>query len=189
MVESNTGGRTDTPSENESLGHISISQASQMAVRTARASATSQRGFSRKRMLFDVLSEDEDKDGYTVVLSFCPEGNFEGTPGQERFKFSKTGRFQDREVLRQPKVSKRFRIKRKTIVVSLIVVIVLIGFGVLVIALAKGNRCPAIHCQRSGAISHTDSVTARTSDNDSQLIAANWQFNPHLRFEPGLARQ
>ena len=187
MVESDIGGRIDTASDNESPDHISITQASEMALRTARASATRQRGFSRRRMLFDVLNEDEDKDGYTVVLSFRPEGDFEGTPGQERFKFSRTGRFQDREVLRQPKVSKRFRIKRKTVVVGLIVVTVLIGFAALVIALARGSRCPAIDCQRSGAISLTDSVTARTTGNGSQSISGNQQFNPYIQYEPGPA--
>ena len=185
MVESDTGGRIVTASESESPDHISITQASEMALRTARASATRQRWFSRRRMLFDVLDEDEDKDGYTVVLSFRPEGDFEGTPGQEQFKFLKTGRFQGREVLHQPNVSKRFRIKRKTVVVSIVVVILLIGFAGLVIVLERGARCPAIDCQKSGSFSQTEFVTTRTISSGSQSISGNQQFNPHLQYEHG----
>ena len=82
-------------------------------------------------MLFDVLSEHEDDDRYTVVVSFRPVEDFEGTPGEERFKFSKTGRFEDREILSHPKSSKRFRIKRKKVVVGAVGILVLIGFAVL----------------------------------------------------------
>ena len=103
-------------------------------------------------MLFDIVSDHEDKDSYMVVVSFRPTGDFEGTPGQERFKFSKTGRFQDREVLSYPKSTKRFRIRRKTVVMGLVVVLVLIGFGVLCVVLAGGENCevnPRIICQDS----------------------------------------
>ena len=84
-------------------------------------------------MLFDVLSEYEDEDSYTIVLSFRPEEDFEGTPGQERFKFSKTGRFEDREILSHPKSSRSFRIKRKTAVWGIIAISALIGFIILVL--------------------------------------------------------
>ena len=142
MVESDTGGRTDTASVHESPDHISITKASEMALRTARASST------RRKLFFDVLNESEDEDSYTIVISFRPGEEFEGTFGQERFKSSKTGRFEEREVLSHPKQARRFRIKRKTVVLGVIGISVLIGFAVLIIALAKGNRCPAIDCQK-----------------------------------------
>jgi len=69
------------------------------------------------------------------VLSFRPEEDFEGTPGQERFKFSKTGRFEDREILSHPKSSRRFRIKRKTAVWGIIAISALIGFIILVLVM------------------------------------------------------
>lgn len=132
--------------------NISISQVRVMAVRTAQATPGRRRWFLRRRMLFDVLSDYEDKDSYTIVVSFRPTGDFEGTPGQERFRFSKTGRFQDRDVLSYPKSTKRFRIRRKTVVKGLVVVLVLIGFGILGVVLAGGENCeenPRIICQDS----------------------------------------
>jgi len=113
------------------LGNISLSQARVMAVRTARAS------IRRRRMLFDVLSDYEDVDGYTIVVSFRPEEDFDGIPGQERFKFSKTGRCEDREVLSHPKSYQRFRIKRKTAAMGVIAVGGLIGLVVLVFVLLQ----------------------------------------------------
>ncbi|HIB12548.1 MAG TPA: hypothetical protein EYO17_11590 [Dehalococcoidia bacterium] len=92
-------------------------------------------------MLFDVLSDHEDESSYTIIVSFRPEGDFEGTPGQERFRFSKTGRFENREVLRYPKHSKRFRIRRKTVVLGVIVLGGLIALAVLFSALFRTQGC------------------------------------------------
>ena len=122
------------------LGNISLSQARVMAVRTAQASPARRRWILRRRMLFEVLNDYEDEDSYTIVLSFRPEEDFDGTPGQERFKFSKTGRFEDRELLSHPKSSKRFRIKRKTAAVAVIAVGGLVGFVVLVLVLMNSYR-------------------------------------------------
>ncbi len=122
------------------LDNISLSQARVMAVRTAQATPTRRRWIMPRRMLFDVLSDYEDEDSYTIVLSFRPVEDFDGIPGQERFKFSKTGRFEDREVLSHPKSSKRFRIKRKTAVVGVIAVGGVIGLVVLVLVLMNSYR-------------------------------------------------
>lgn len=124
------------------LGNFSITQARVMAVRTAQATPT--RGswmILRRKMLFDVLSDHEDESSYTVVVSFRPEGDFDGTPGQERFRFSKTGRFEDREVLSHPKHSRRFRVKSKTVVLGVIVVGGLIGLALLLTALFQTQGC------------------------------------------------
>jgi len=131
--QSNQEENIDFTSGGSVTRNISLSQAGVMAVRTAQANPARRRWVLRRRMLFDVLSEYEDEDSYTIVLSFRPEEDFEGTPGQERFKFSKTGRFEDREILSHPKSSKRFRIKRKKVVVGAVGILVLIGFVVLVL--------------------------------------------------------
>ena len=123
------------------LGNISLAQARVMAVRTARANPERRRWILRRRMLFDVLSDYEDEDSYTIVLSFRREENFEGIPGQERFKFSKTGRFEDREVLSHPKSYRRFRIKRKTAALGVIAVGGLIGLVVLFTILWQSYGC------------------------------------------------
>ncbi len=150
QIESTRGGSV--------VGDIPLSQARVMAVRTAQANPKRRRWVMRTKMLFDVLSDSEDENSYTIVLSFRPEGDFEGTPGQERFKFSKTGRFLDRELLSHPKSSKRFRIKRRTVVKGVIAVFVLIGFAIIVIVLERGVHCASFYCDEVGSLSHIGSA-------------------------------
>ncbi len=139
MVEDqgNQEEKIDFTPQGAARDNISLSQARVMALRTARANPSRRRWILPKRMLFDVLDDSEEEDSYTIVVSFRPEGDFDGTPGQERFKFSKAGRFQDREVLSHPKSSRRFSIKRKTAVVGVIAVFGLIVLVVLVLVLMK----------------------------------------------------
>ncbi len=54
------------------LRDFNIEQARVMAVRTAQASPAIRRWILRKRMLFDVLSDSEDENTYTIVLAFRP---------------------------------------------------------------------------------------------------------------------
>ena len=111
MVDNEDREKTEFTSEGESLGDISLPQARVMALRTARASSARRHWLLPRRMVFEVLNDYEDEDTYTIVLSFRPEGDFDGTPGQEQFKFRKTGRFEARGVLRPPKSSMRFVLK------------------------------------------------------------------------------
>ena len=133
MVENEDGEKIEFTSEGGSLGDISLSQARVMAVRTARASPARRHWILRRRMVFDVFNDYEDEDTYTIVISFRPEGDFGGTPGQERFKFSKTGRFEEREVLSPPKSSMRFLIKGFAPAVGVIAVCVAIAVVVFVL--------------------------------------------------------
>ena len=156
------------------LNNISLSQAGVLAIRTAQANPGRRRWILRRRMLFEVLSDHEDDDRYTVVVSFRPEEDFEGTPGQERFKFSKIGRFEDREILNHPKSSKRFRIKRKTVVVGAVGILVLIGFAVLILVLESGVLCASFYCDEVGALPHIDSVVGSGLDAGSNILARSW---------------
>lgn len=171
MVENVAGDKIVSTSERGSQGHISLSDAGVMAVRTARASAPPRRWILRRRMLFDVLNDHEDEDTYTVVVGFRPEGDFEGTPGQEQFKFSKTGRFQGREVLSHPRSTKRFRIKRKTVAIGIVAIFVSIGFAIMVMVLISGRTtCASFYCAQDSALSQTYSVTGGNSITD-------WDFD------------
>lgn len=119
MRDGTDGGTTESTSETISRttsaggshGEVSIAQAGVMAIRTARASAGRRHWMFPRNMVFAVLNDQEDEEGYTIVLSFSPEGEFDGTPGQERFRFSKTGAFRGRELLSSPKSSMRFVVK------------------------------------------------------------------------------
>ena len=133
MVENEHGEKIEFTSEGGSLGNISLSQAREMAVRTARASPAGRYGILRRTMVFDVLSDYEDEDTFTIVVSFRSEGDFEGTPGQERFKFRKTGEFEDREVLSSPKRSMRFLLKGLVPAAGVVAVLVAIAVGIFVL--------------------------------------------------------
>jgi len=87
----------------EGEGYISLDEARILAVRTAVASPGDYgRGFRRVTMVFDVVEATETDDHYTVILSVRPQGNFDGTPGQEQFVVGKEGTIAVRQVLSTP---------------------------------------------------------------------------------------
>ena len=166
----NQEGKIDSTREGGGPGHISLSQTGVMALRTARAAPGRRRWILRRKMVFDVLNDYEDESTYTVVLSFHPEGEFDGTPGQEQFKFSKTGRFEGREVLSHPKSVRRFSIKRKTVAIGVFAVLGLIGATVLVLAFIRSDPpCISSYCDQGNSISHTDSVTVSNFNTNSGI--------------------
>jgi len=82
----------DFDSAGEALGYISLAQAQLLAMQTARETPGAYgRRFRNVSMAFDVVESGEDEDYYTVTLSFRPQGQFTGTPGQEQFFFDKEG--------------------------------------------------------------------------------------------------
>ena len=133
MVDNEDREKTEFTSEGESLGDISLSQARVMALRTARASSARRHWLLPRSMVFDVLNDHEDEDSYTIVLSFRPDGDFDGTPGQEQFKFRKDGRFEARGVLSLPKSSMRFVLKSFAPAAGVLAVIGVIAVAVFVL--------------------------------------------------------
>ena len=74
----------DFSSEGEVLGYISLEQARLLAMQTARDTPGDYgRRFRGVRMVFQPVEEEDGEDYYVVTLSFRPEGDFVGTPGQE----------------------------------------------------------------------------------------------------------
>jgi len=91
----------DFTSEGE--GYISLDEARVLAVQTAVASPGEYgRDFRRVTMVFDVVESTETDDHYMVTLSVRPQGNFDGTPGQEQFVVGKEGTIAVRQVLSTP---------------------------------------------------------------------------------------
>ena len=84
----------------EGEGYISLDEARVLAMRTASATPGDYgRDFRRTTMVFEVVESTETEDHYTVVLSVRPQGNFDGTPGQEQFVIGKEGTVAVRQVL------------------------------------------------------------------------------------------
>ena len=78
--------------EGEALGYISLEQARVLATRTARESPGGYgRRFQSVPMAFEVVQDEETEDHYVVTVSFRPEGDCSGAPGQEQFLVDKIG--------------------------------------------------------------------------------------------------
>ena len=91
----------DFTSEGE--GYISLAEARVLAVRAAvETPGDYSRNFRRLTMVFEVVESGEDEDFFTVTLSFRPQRNFAGTPGQEQFVVGKEGTIAVRQVLSLP---------------------------------------------------------------------------------------
>ena len=84
---------------------------------------------SGTRMVFQLVEQEEGEDYYIVTLSFRPEGDFTGSPGQEQFFIEKEGPVADRQVLSLPTGGRRRRFP---------VIPVAIGAGVLAVVVVAG---------------------------------------------------
>ena len=87
----------------EGEGYISLGEARVLAVRTAVESPGNYgRQYQHAAMAFEVVESGEEDDHYNISLSFRPQGNFAGTPGQEQFVIGKDGSIAVRQVLSSP---------------------------------------------------------------------------------------
>ena len=101
----------DFTPEGEVVGYISLDQARILAMRSAReAPGDYGRQFVNTNMAFEVVEDAETEDHYVVTLSFRPQGQFSGRPGQEQFFIEKEGTVAIRQVLSVPGGGRRFPI-------------------------------------------------------------------------------
>ena len=120
----------DFTAEGEALGYISLAQAQVLAMRTARETPGEYgRRFRNVPMAFEVGEASEDEDFYNVTLTFRPQGQFTGTPGQEQFFIEKEGVVPHRQVLSLPLVKGARRLPVVAIIVALLVVGVVAAGG------------------------------------------------------------
>jgi len=83
----------------EGEGYISLDEARVLAMRTAVETPGDYGSqYQGVAMFFEVASLEETDDFYEVTLSFRPQGNFDGTPGQEQFVVGKEGAISIRQV-------------------------------------------------------------------------------------------
>ena len=130
----------DFSSEGEALGYISLEQARLLAMQTARdAPGDYGRRFRDIRMVFQPVQEEEGEDYYVVTLSFRPEGDFAGNPGQEQFFIEKEGRVAHRQVLSHPSGGERRRLPVIPIGIGLVIVVIVAVVVVLVVGGGGGD--------------------------------------------------
>ena len=115
-------------STGQAIGYISLAQARVLAMSTAQDTPGEYGSdYPDVPMAFDTLEASEDEDFYTITLSFRPQGNFSGTPGQEQFFIEKEGRVAVRQVLSLPRRGRRFPVLPVAIGVVIVGVIVAVG--------------------------------------------------------------
>ena len=124
-------------SAGEALGYISLDQARILAMRTAReAPGEYGRRFRNVPMAFEVVEDNETEDHYMVTLSFRPQGQFTGAPGQEQFFIEKEGAVAHRQVLSLPIPEGGRRFPVIPVAIGLVAVVIAAVVGVV---LASGG--------------------------------------------------
>ena len=107
---------------------------------TARDRPGNYRRFARLPMAFSLVEQEEGEDYYTVTLAFRPEGDFDGTPGQEQFFIPKEGTVSIRQVLSLPKGTGDRRFPILPVAIGLAgVVVAIIAVAVVFVAGGGGS--------------------------------------------------
>ena len=115
----------DFTQEGEALGYISLDQARVLAMQTARQNPGAYgRRFADIPMAFDVAEAEETEDYYEVTLSYRPQGQFSGTPGQEQFFIEKAGTVAHRQVRSLPGPERGRRFPVVPVAIGLVVVVI-----------------------------------------------------------------
>ena len=124
----------DFTAQGEAVGYISLDQARVLAMRTARETPGNYgRRFRNSPMAFEVVEDEDTEDHYVITLSFRPQGQFSGTPGQEQFFIEKEGAIAHRQVLSLPLPTGERRFPLVPVIIGLVAVgAVLVVAGIVV---------------------------------------------------------
>ena len=127
--------------EGEALGYISLDQAQVLAMSTAREApgvyGTTYRDIP---MAFEVVENADTEDHYVITLSFRPQGQFTGTPGQEQFFIEKEGAVAHRQVLSVPLATRERRFPVVPAIIGLAVVGAVAVAGVVFAVIGFGGQ-------------------------------------------------
>ncbi|MCI0794520.1 MAG: hypothetical protein J4O03_13745, partial [Chloroflexi bacterium] len=94
--------------EGEALGYISLDQARVLALQHARDNAGFYGpGYANRELVWDELSAEEGEDYYRIRLSYRPVRGFRGKPGVELLAIDKSGPIALRQILSEPRPSRR----------------------------------------------------------------------------------
>ena len=84
-------------------GSISLDQAGSIALDQARENQDFYgRRFAKMDLVWQVVSQEEQADGYRVQLSYQLEHGFRGNPGVEEFTIDRQGSVQSRRIVSEP---------------------------------------------------------------------------------------
>jgi tetratricopeptide (TPR) repeat protein len=118
--------KLELDSAGEAVAYISLDQARVLALQHARDNRDFYGRYSGSDLVWDVIGADETEDYYEVRLSYLPAGNFRSA-GVEQFTIDKTGPIEFRQIVSQPKASRRGPVLLAIAVVVVIAVAVVGG--------------------------------------------------------------
>ena len=135
----------DFTSEGEAVGYISLAQARVLAMSTAQETPGEYGSDYRDvPMAFDTVEASEDEDFYTITLSFRPQGDFSGTPGQEQFFIEKEGTVAVRQVLSLPRLTGERRFPLLPVAIGLVMVGVIAAVAAVFMLGGTGDDGPLV---------------------------------------------
>ncbi|MCH8088337.1 MAG: hypothetical protein IIC81_10910, partial [Chloroflexi bacterium] len=119
----------DFDSTGEAMDYIGLDQAQvramQIATETPGDYGPANAGV---RMAFDVVNSRETDDHYIITLSYRPQGEFAGRPGEEQFFIEKEGTVAYRQVMGLPRAKPRVPVVPVAIGIALVGVIAVGAF-------------------------------------------------------------
>ena len=99
----------DFTPDGETLGYISLDHARVLAMRIAKENPGDYgRRFAGVSMAFEVVEDEDTEDHYVITLSFRPQGQFIGAPGQEQFFIENEGNVAHRQVMALPRPRRHY---------------------------------------------------------------------------------
>jgi hypothetical protein len=98
--------KLDFDSAGEAVAYISLDQARVLALQHARDNRDFYGRHSGSGLVWDVIGAEETEDFYEIRLSFLPAGNYRSA-GVEQFTIDKTGPIEFRQIVSQPRPSRR----------------------------------------------------------------------------------
>ena len=126
--------------EGEAVGYISLAQARVLAMTTARETPGEYGSqYQNVSMAFETVTATEDEDFYNITLSFRPQGDFSGVPGQEQFFVDKQGTVAVRQVLSLPRATSKRRFPVLPVAIGLVIVGVIVAVAVVFAIGGLGN--------------------------------------------------
>ena len=111
----------------QSVEYISLDQARVLAMEYARDNQEFYgRRYASRELVWEVLSQEESEDYYDIRLSYRLARGFQGEPGVDQFTIDKSGPIRLRQILREPRRSRR-------LIIAMGLIGVILGAGIATI--------------------------------------------------------
>jgi hypothetical protein len=180
----------DFTGEGEAVNYISLEQARVLAMQAARENPGEYGGqYQTISMAFEVVQANEGEDYYDVTLSFRPQNDFSGRPGQEQFFIEKEGTVAHRQVLSVPRRRGSFPVL--PVAIGVVIVGVIIAVAAVLALDGSGDSCgmTAVAAPTETPVSVVASIAPTDTLIPPTLLRVRLYPSPHPRLLLPLPRQ